>query len=157
MDLAEPRNRLANKFYLKAADCAALEGRVEKDEVIEYDGYGIASEYFKEVAEDAITNNLMRWSVKDYLLKLGICRIATVDMPYIINGINLTREIDNDFETTREYHLLMNLQEAVKDKDSDQFASHLFEFDKLSKLDSWKTTLLLRTKEKLIKSENDFS
>lgn len=57
---------LANKHYLKVADLAALEG----------DYYKSISN-FERIARSSINNNLMKWSVKDYLLKGGICHLAT--------------------------------------------------------------------------------
>lgn len=58
--------RLANKLFLKVGDLAALEGDYYK-----------AIENFERVAKSSINNNLMKWSVKDYLLKAGICHLAT--------------------------------------------------------------------------------
>lgn len=37
------------------------------------------------------------------------------------------------------------------------FADKLFQFDQLSKLDKWKTTLLLRVKSNIEEEEEDFS
>ena len=57
---------LANKHYLKAADLAALEGDYYK-----------AIEHYERIGRSSINNNLMKWSVKDYFLKAGICHLAT--------------------------------------------------------------------------------
>lgn len=57
---------LANKMLLKVADLAGLEGDYYK-----------ASEIYEKVARSSINNNLMRWSVKEYLFKAGICQLAT--------------------------------------------------------------------------------
>jgi len=56
---------LANKLFLKVADLAALDG-----------GYAKSIENYERVAKSAVNNNLMRYSVKDYLLKAGICHLA---------------------------------------------------------------------------------
>ena len=58
--------RLSNKLYLKVADLAALEGDYYK-----------AIENYEKVAKSAVNSNLMKWSVKDYFLKAGICHLAT--------------------------------------------------------------------------------
>jgi alpha-soluble NSF attachment protein len=57
---------LANKHFLKVADLSALDGDYYK-----------AITYFERIGRSSINNNLMRWSVKDYLLKAGICHLAT--------------------------------------------------------------------------------
>ena len=53
--------------------------------------------------------------------------------------------------------LLRDLVEAIKEGDQEQFADKLFQYDQLSKLDKWKTTLLLRVKGSIEKDEEDFS
>lgn len=58
--------RLANKHFLKVADLAALES----------DYYKSITNY-ERIGRQSINNNLMKWSVKDYLLKAGICHLAT--------------------------------------------------------------------------------
>lgn len=63
---------LANKLFLKVADLAALEGDYYK-----------AIQQYERVAKSSINNNLMKWSVKEYLLKAGICHLATGVSPIV--------------------------------------------------------------------------
>ena len=58
-------HRLANKLYLKVADLAAIAGDYYK-----------SIEHYEKVAKSSVANNLMKWSVKDYFLKAGICHLA---------------------------------------------------------------------------------
>ena len=58
--------RLANKLFLKVADLAALEAEYYK-----------AIENYEKVAKSSVNNGLMKWSVKDYFLKAGICHMAS--------------------------------------------------------------------------------
>lgn len=51
----------------------------------------------------------------------------------------------------------MDLSEAVENGDQEAFADKLFQFDQLSKLDKWKTTLLLRIKNSIEEAGEDFS
>ncbi|KAJ5495964.1 Tetratricopeptide-like helical [Penicillium diatomitis] len=137
---------LANKHYLKVADLAALEG----------DYYKSITNY-ERIARQSIANNLMKWSVKDYLLKAGICHLATKDMVEATRALETYREIDPSFSSTREHQLLVDLLQAVEGGDQEAFADKLFQFDQLSKLDKWKTTLLLRVKNNIEEAEEDFS
>ena len=57
--------RLANKLFLKVADLAAIDGNYYK-----------SIENYEKVAKSSISNTLMKWSVKDYFLKAGICHLA---------------------------------------------------------------------------------
>ena len=67
------------------------------------------------------------------------------------------RDLDNSFTTTREHQLLADLAEAVEAGDQEAFADKLFQYDQLSKLDKWKTTLLLRVKNSIEDAGEDFS
>ncbi|KAJ4553105.1 vesicular-fusion protein S17 [Exophiala dermatitidis] len=137
---------LANKLYLKVADLAALEG-----------DYQTATAKFEAVAKSSLNNNLMRWSVKDYFLKAGICYLAAGDLVATKRALEHYRELDNGFASSRENLLLMDLVTAVEEGDQESFADKLFQYDQLSKLDKWKTTLLLRVKNAIEKEEEDFS
>jgi alpha-soluble NSF attachment protein len=137
---------LANKLYLKVADLAALEG-----------DYQNAINKLETVAKTSLNNNLMRWSVKDYFLKAGICHLAAGDQVATRRALEQYRELDNSFASTRENMLLTDLVGHVEEGDQEGFADKLFQFDQLSKLDKWKTTLLLRVKNKIENLEEDFS
>lgn len=137
---------LANKLYLKVADLSALEG-----------DYQTAIKKLEDVAKSSINNNLMKWSVKDYFLKAGICHLAAADTVATKRALEQYSELDSTFPGTREYMLLNDLVQCVEQGDQDAFAEKLFHFDQLSKLDKWKTTLLLRVKNNIEKEEEDFS
>jgi alpha-soluble NSF attachment protein len=55
---------LANKLFLKTADLAALEGE-----------YARSIALYERVAKSSINNNLMKWSVKSYLLHAGMVSV----------------------------------------------------------------------------------
>ena len=137
---------LANKLYLKAGDLAALEG-----------DYQTATTRFEAVAKSSINNNLMKWSVKDYFLKAGICYLAAGDNVATRRALEGFKELDGSFQQTRENMLLTDLVGCVEEGDQEGFADKLFQYDQLSKFDRWKTTLLLRVKNGIAKEEEDFS
>lgn len=124
---------LANKCYLKVADLSALE-----------EDYAKAIEKYEGVAKASVANNLMRFSVKEYLLKAGICVLATRDIVGMNRALDRYRALDNAFAQQRECVLLVDLTEAMEQSDGEAFADKLFQYDQMSKLDSWKTTILLR-------------
>ena len=66
-------------------------------------------------------------------------------------------ELDQTFQGTREHQLLVDLTGAVEQGDNEQFADRLFQYDQLSKLDRWKTTILLRVKNAIEEKGEDFS
>jgi alpha-soluble NSF attachment protein len=67
------------------------------------------------------------------------------------------KDLDPAFASTRECLLLTDLSQAVEQGDQDAFADKLFQFDQLSKLDKWKTTLFLRVKNNIEEVGEDFS
>ena len=99
----------------------------------------------------------MRWSVKDYFLKAGICHLAAGDQVATRRALDQYRELENSFASTRENMLLTDLVGCVEEGDQEGFADKLFQFDQLSKLDKWKTTLLLRVKNAIESQEDDFA
>ena len=123
---------LANKLNLKAGDLAALDN-----------DYLDAIKRFEHVAKQAVSNNLMRFSVKDYLLRAGVCHLA-LDIIGAKRALESYRELDPQFPSTREYQLLADLAETVEQGDSEAFAEKLFKYDQMSPLNSWFTTILLR-------------
>lgn len=137
---------LANKLYLKVGEIAALENDYYK-----------AIENFEKVSEASVSNNLMKYSVKDYMFKSGLCLLATNDMVAINRALQKYRDLDPTFASTREHQLLVDLTEAVEAGDQEMFADKLFQFDQISKLDKWKTTILLRIKNAIEEKGEDFS
>ena len=65
--------------------------------------------------------------------------------------------MDPSFGSTREHQLLLDLKETVEAGEQEQFADRLFQFDQMSPLDKWKTTLLLRVKNGIEERGEDFS
>lgn len=131
---------------MKLADLSALEA----------DYYKAISNY-ERVAKSSINNNLMKWSVKEYLLKSGMCHLATGDAVATNRALESYRDLDPSFSQTREHQLLTDLAEAVDEGDQEKFADKLYQFDQLSKLDKWKTEILLRVKAGIEEKGEDFS
>lgn len=99
----------------------------------------------------------MKWSVKDYFLKAGLCHLATGDMVSINRALEKYRDMDPTFPSTREHQLLVDLTAAVEGGDAEAYADKLFQYDQMSKLDKWKTTILLKIKNSIQEQGEDFS
>ena len=133
-------------MFLKVADLSALEGDYYK-----------SIELYEKVATASVANNLMKYSVKDYLLKSGICLLAVGDMVATNRAFEKYRDLDPSFPSTREYQLLTDLTATVEAGDQEAFADKLFQYDQMSKLDKWKTSILLRIKNAIEEKGEDFS
>ncbi|KAH6581568.1 hypothetical protein BASA61_008987 [Batrachochytrium salamandrivorans] len=90
--------------------------------------YEKAVDLFERVANKSLDNNLTKWSVREYLFKAGICILC-----------------------------IGSLLTAVENEDVEEFQGHIAGFDRLSKLDEWKVSLLLRIKKKMDQDEVDFT
>lgn len=52
---------------------------------------------------------------------------------------------------------MVDLVQAIEQGDQELFSDKLLQYDQLSKLDKWKTTLLLRVKNNIEETGEDFS
>lgn len=120
------------------ADIAALD-----------ENYSKAIENYEKVASASVNNNLMRYSVKDYFLKAGICHLAGGDMIATQRALENYRDMDPSFATQREHQLLVDLVAAIEEGDQEKFQDKLYAYDQMSKLDKWKTAIFLRIKKQI--------
>eukprot|EP00850_Spirogloea_muscicola_P007361 SM000037S13496 [mRNA] locus=s37:238975:240979:+ [translate_table: standard] len=134
-----------NQCRLKVAQFAA-----------QLEQYQRAVDIFEEIAQASMDSNLLKYSVKGYLLNAGLCRLChqSGDSVSLQRMLDRYQELDATFTGTREYKFLADLTEAVGAEDIEQFTEVVREFDSMTRLDSWKTMLLLRAKKTLKDREN---
>ena len=111
--------------------------------------YELAIEHYENVANSSVSNQLTKWSVKDYLLKAGICHLLVDDAVGARKALDRYELLDSTFGSTREFKFLSSLSEAISEGDIQKFTDIVAEFDSMTKLDNWKTTMLLRIKESM--------
>ncbi|RDW82374.1 hypothetical protein BP6252_03486 [Coleophoma cylindrospora] len=143
---------LANKNFLKVAEIAALKQDPKAD-----DRYLLSIKHFEGVAKSSLSNAAMKWSVKDYFLKAGLCHLARGDMVDTNRAFQEYLQMDPTFGSQKEYQLLMDLAGAIQEGDQDAFGDKLFLYDKVNTLDSWKITMCRRIKDSIEEVGEDFS
>ncbi|QCE01391.1 alpha-soluble NSF attachment protein 2-like [Vigna unguiculata] len=111
--------------------------------------YQRSVEIYEEIARQSLNNNLLKYGVKGHLLNAGICQLCRGDVVAITNALERYQDLDPTFSGTREYRFLADIAAAIDEEDVAKFTEVVKEFDSMTPLDSWKTTLLLRVKEKL--------
>ncbi|KAH0713766.1 hypothetical protein KY290_008909 [Solanum tuberosum] len=145
-------------YYEKAADLFQSEDVTTtanqcKQKIAEFSAklekYQRAIEIFEEIAQHSIKNNLLKYGVRGHLLNAGICQLCRGDVVAINNALERYQELDPTFSGTRECKLLVDLEAAIDEEDVAKFTGCLKEYDSMTKLDEWRTTLLLRVKEAL--------
>lgn len=108
--------------------------------------------FLQEVAKASMDNNLLKFSVKGYLLNAGVCRLCSQDAIGVKNALERYEDVDPTFGDSRECKLLRGLADAAEEGDQEAFTNVLAEYDSMSRLDPWKTKLLLRAKKKIVKA-----
>ncbi|KAJ6311987.1 hypothetical protein OIU77_013691 [Salix suchowensis] len=146
------------EFYHKAADFFQNEDVTTSanqcnQKVAEFaaqlEQYQTSIDIYEEIARQSLKSNLLKYGVKGHLLNAGICQLCKGDVVAITNALERYQEMDPTFSGTREYKLLVDIAAAIDEEDVAKFTDVVKEFDSMTPLDSWKTTLLLRVKEKL--------
>ena len=117
--------------------------------------YPKAIQIYEAIAQHSINNSLLKYGVKGILLNAGICQLCKADVVAITNALERYQEIDPTFSGTREYKLLSELAEAMDEGDVAKFTNSLQEYDSMTRLDPWKTTLLLRVKNAIKAKEEE--
>jgi alpha-soluble NSF attachment protein len=112
----------------------------------ELEEYQIAVARYDQVAAHSLGSALTKYSVKDYWLKALLCVLASSD--YVSARRNLDRygQMDGTFPSTREAKFILALLETLEQGDEEAFTNAIFEYDQITKLDNWKTAILLKIK-----------
>ncbi|KAM7368148.1 hypothetical protein PAMP_014395 [Pampus punctatissimus] len=139
----EESNSSANKCLLKVgAYCAQLEQ------------YQKAIEIYEAVGANTMDNPLLKYSAKEYFFKASLCHFIVDELNAKI-AVEKYEEMFPAFSDSRECKLLKKLLEAHEEQNSEAFTEAVKEFDSISRLDQWHTTLLLRIKKTIQGDEGD--
>lgn len=139
---SENANTSVNQMRLKVAEFSAMK-----------EDYPTSIEIYESVAKDSLSSNLLKYSVKNYLLSAGLCQLCRNDVVAVNNALDKYQDMDPSFCDTREFKLLSSLALAAEEGSVDDFTDAIKEFDNITRLDSWKTTLLLRAKNAIREEE----
>jgi alpha-soluble NSF attachment protein len=131
----------SNKCLLKVAQFSAEGGNYSK-----------AMDIYESVAKASVDNNLLRFSAKGHLLMACLCAMCCMTPSGVAETVEKYKNIDFNLEGSRELKLVEACVEAIEVGDAEGFTTAVAEYDSLTRLDAFKTELLLRVKRKLIDS-----
>ncbi|TFK41208.1 vesicular-fusion protein SEC17 [Crucibulum laeve] len=131
----EDATATANACYKDAADLHA-----------ELEEYPQAIARYEQVADHSLTSALTKYSVKDYWLRAALCALAMTDSVTAKRNMMKYSSKDATFASTREAKFVNALTDAVEAGDVEMFTGAVVEFDQVTKLDNWKTNILLKIK-----------
>lgn len=117
--------------------------------------YPKAIEIYEKVGVESLDNNLTKFNAKEHLFKAGLCHLCTGDLVAAERSITRYSDWDVSFNSQRENKLLLAILNAFKENDIEEFTMAVAEFDAISKLDAWKTNMLLRIKTAIKAQEDD--
>lgn len=138
----------ANQCYVKVALFLG-EGDETKKE---------AADMFEDVGKKYLKNNLLKFNARAQFLNACLCHLANDDKIGCRRAYDQYKEIDFQFADSRECKLVESVLGAYEDQDMEAFMEALTEYDRVSKLDPWRTKVLLRIKEAITESaEPDLS
>lgn len=140
--------QLSNKCYLKCADLLSVSYE-NNDDLFK------SIKMYKNLIDTNLKKNLNLWVVKDYYLKIGLLQLLLTDTVASERTLSEAKTNLRDDQDCKEFKLLQALIDCYKEQDIDLMSNTLMKYDKFDKLDSWKTTILLKIKESLIGTEED--
>ncbi|KAG8892834.1 vesicular-fusion protein S17 [Tulasnella sp. 403] len=113
----------------------------------ELDRFQEAIGLYDDVADYSLSSALTKYSVKEYWLRSGLCALAMQDAVTARRNYGRYSARDVTFPSTREAKFLNALIEAVEAGDQEAFTGAVVEYDQITKLDNWKTSILLKIKK----------
>lgn len=155
----EGKVEVASEYYRNAADMFEMDEHsksaitqclVKLAELYARQGkFAEAAKIFEKEGEKALANHLLQFGARDHFLKAGILYLATGDAVTATIACDRYHQMDPRLEGTRESQLLKGLTTAFVENDLDGFMQAVSEYDSISRLDPWKTELLVEAKKKL--------
>jgi len=115
----------------------------------EQEDYGPAIEIFEKVAVASLNHKLLKWGVKDNLFKAVLCLLAAEDVVGAKKALERYKDMDTTFQAQRECIVLEAILAACEAYDAEAFTTALQDYDRITPLDGWKTTILLRIKNSI--------
>jgi alpha-soluble NSF attachment protein len=139
---AEDSTTSGNQMLLKVAELSAGEREFKR-----------AIQIYEQVAVASLDNNLLKYSVKEYLFKATICHFVmsakadSEDMSDTEDIIEKYKDMHPAYEGSLECRFLEDCLKAFQDDDVEAFTNVVFKYDSVYKLDNWTASMLLELKQ----------
>jgi len=126
----------ANTCLLKVAQFSA-----------QLENFTKAIEIYEQVAKSSLDNNLLKWGAKEHLQRAALCHLANEDLVGAQKAVENYKSWDVTFASARECKFVEELIAAVEKYDVEAFTQAAADYDSISKLDNWKTKVLIKVKK----------
>lgn len=108
-----------------------------------------AAGIYEELGRNCLDSNLLKYNAKAYFLQAILCHLAAGDAVAATEALQRYESLDYTFGESREGKFASQLTECVEGMDAEGLGTVCFEYDRISKLDPWKTTMLVRVKRSI--------
>ncbi|EJD76782.1 hypothetical protein LOAG_16358 [Loa loa] len=133
----------ATKCMIKVAQYAA-----------QLEDYKRAIKIFEEVATWEADHPTLKYAAKNHFFQALLCHLCS-DLLDTQNALKRYEEISPSFVDSREYKLINELISCLEDKNQVKFTEVVKSFDKISRLDQWHTSLLVKIKRSCGDEDDD--
>jgi alpha-soluble NSF attachment protein len=106
-----------------------------------------AAQIYDDLGRRCLDSNLLKFNAKGYFLQATLCHLASGDPIGASQAMQRYEGVDYTFGESREGKFARQLVECVESYDAEGFGTACFEYDRISKLDPWKTSILVKVKK----------
>ena len=106
-----------------------------------------AGQIYDDLGRRCLDSNLLKFNAKGYFLQAILCSLANNDAIGAEQALQRYEGVDYTFGESREGKFAKELIECVQNFDAEAFGTACFEYDRISKLDPWKTSILVKVKK----------
>jgi len=110
--------------------------------------YQKAIDIYEEIANKSIESPLLKYAAKEHYFRAALCHMC-IDLLNAQLAIKKYEEAFPGFADSRECKLLKTLMDKLEAEDADGFSEAVAEYDAVSRLDPWFTSILLRIKKSI--------
>lgn len=108
-----------------------------------------ASSIYDDLGRRCLDSNLLKFNAKGYFLQAIFCHLASGDAVGGRQALDRYQNVDYTFGDSREGKFANALIESVEGYDVEGFSTACFEYDRISKLNPWQTSILVKVKRSI--------
>lgn len=108
-----------------------------------------AAGLYDQLGRNCLESNLLKYNAKSYFLQAVLCHLANSDCVAAQECLSNYEGLDYTFGESREGKFAAQLVQCTEGMDAAGLATACFEYDRISKLDPWKTSMLVRVKRSI--------